>query len=244
MMLDAIILAGGLGTRLRDMVSDVPKPMAPVMGRPFLELQLDSLIKQGFTRAVLSVGYKADAIEAHFGARYGNLELLYCREDFPLGTGGAIRAALPFVTTDGAFIFNGDTYLDLDCQAVLAYWPSKRQGLIVGRAFQGAGRYGRLIVDGDTVTGLTDQGDDIPHAIINAGCYVLPCDVFNGLTLDDPFSFERDFLPRCLPHTPYRLYLMSGLFIDIGVPTDYILAQTLLAPYTTSKPASAHGKPS
>ena len=106
---EAIILAGGLGTRLRSEVSDVPKPMAPIAGRPFLEFVLTQLIQQGFERVILSVGYKSECIIDHFGDSWGPISLAYCIEDSPLGTGGAMSKAFHLVKGERALVLNGDT---------------------------------------------------------------------------------------------------------------------------------------
>ncbi|MBO7411049.1 MAG: NTP transferase domain-containing protein, partial [Ottowia sp.] len=115
-MMEAIVLAGGFGTRLRQIVSDVPKPMAPVAGRPFLEILLGSLAQKGFSRAVLSLGFMAEKISGHFGAHFKGLNLSYVVEDAPLGTGGAIRLATTACAQEHVFVFNGDTYLDLQVE--------------------------------------------------------------------------------------------------------------------------------
>ena len=118
--MEAIVLAGGLGTRLRARVGDRPKPMAEVAGRPFLALLLDYLEVQGFTRVVLSVGYRREAISGYFGARSGGIDLHYAVEAEPLGTGGAITHALAESLEDPLWVLNGDTMLHLDYQAMLA----------------------------------------------------------------------------------------------------------------------------
>jgi D-glycero-alpha-D-manno-heptose 1-phosphate guanylyltransferase len=114
-MPSAVILAGGLGTRLRSVVSDVPKPMAPVGGRPFLEYQLEYWINQGISRFVLSVGYRHEAITEHFGSRYKGVELEYAVEEQPLGTGGGLLLAAEKLKQDTPFLLlNGDTYFEAD----------------------------------------------------------------------------------------------------------------------------------
>ena len=118
-MHEAVILAGGYGTRLRQVVADVPKPMAPIAGRPFLEIQLEFLARQGVGHAVLAVGYLGHVIVGHFGDRFAGIELSYAVEDSPLGTGGAIQKALRLCRGDRAVVLNGDTYLDGDLAAML-----------------------------------------------------------------------------------------------------------------------------
>ena len=118
--MEAILLAGGIGTRLRSVVPNLPKPMAPVAGRPFLEILLNSLAKKGFKRVVLSVGYMAEKVVSHFGYNFVGMELVYEIEETPLGTGGAVCKAIAQCNTDHVFVFNGDTYLDLEVAEVVA----------------------------------------------------------------------------------------------------------------------------
>ena len=119
--MEAIVLAGGFGTRLKSVVFDLPKPMAPVAGKPFLERLLKSLAQKGFTRIVLALGYMAEKVIEHFGSRFEGMELVYEIESTPLGTGGAVRLALTQCLTDHVFVFNGDTYLDLEVSHVEAH---------------------------------------------------------------------------------------------------------------------------
>ena len=116
--MQAIVLAGGLGTRLRSVVTDLPKPMAPVAGRPFLAWILDRLAQAGFERVVLAVGYRHEAIQQHFGSTYRGMALHYSVEDRPLGTGGALRLAADHVSHWPVFVLNGDTFLEIDYRAM------------------------------------------------------------------------------------------------------------------------------
>jgi D-glycero-alpha-D-manno-heptose 1-phosphate guanylyltransferase len=226
-MREAVVLAGGYGTRLRQVVSDVPKPMAPIRGRPFLELQLSLLARNGFGHVVLAVGYLGQTIISHFGDRYEGIELSYNVEQSPLGTGGAIASALRKCRSGGVFVFNGDTYLELDCDAAHQQWKNSRRGVIVGRQVPDTARYGRLVVKDGLVHGVLEKGEAGP-GIINAGCYVLDREQLVGLGQDPPFSFENDYLARQLVAAPLDLFVTNGLFIDIGVPEDFRRAQDLL----------------
>lgn len=227
-MHEAVILAGGYGTRLRQVVADVPKPMAPIGDRPFLEIQLAMLDRNGFRHAVLAVGYLGQMIIDHFGDRFGNLSLSYTIEDSPLGTGGAMQTALQHCRADRVFIFNGDTYLELDFDAADRLWQADRRGVIVGRAVPDTARYGRLAIADGWVTGLVEKGAAGP-GVINAGCYVLNRNQLANLRVSMPFSFENDYLAAQLPASPFHLFTTDGLFIDIGVPEDFARAQDLLA---------------
>jgi D-glycero-alpha-D-manno-heptose 1-phosphate guanylyltransferase len=227
-MLEALVLAGGLGTRLRAVVADVPKPMAPVAGRPFLEILLRQLERQGVRHAVLSVGHMADVIERHFGPRFGAIEIHYEVETKPLGTGGAIRRALARCGGDAALVVNGDTLLELELAAVAERWQARHQTLIIGREVPDTARYGRLRVDGDRLTGFAEKGVTGPGPI-NTGHYVLPTALFDGFDLPEVFSFENDFLVPHVETLGIEVFMARGRFIDIGIPEDYRRAQTELA---------------
>ena len=143
--MEAIILAGGLGTRLKSVVVDLPKPMAPVNGRPFLAILMDALQEQGFTRIILSVGYRHEAIRDCFGDTYRGMVLSYAIESSPLGTGGAISLAMSLAEQEAVFVFNGDTYLEIDAAALLACWQQAHLPIMVVRHVPDAGRYLSLI---------------------------------------------------------------------------------------------------
>jgi D-glycero-alpha-D-manno-heptose 1-phosphate guanylyltransferase len=226
--MEAIVLAGGFGTRLRAMVHDVPKPMAPVTGRPFLEIVLRGLASKGFHRTILSVGYLAEQIAGHFGEFFAGMTLLYEVEDVPLGTGGAVRASLARCMGDHAFVFNGDTYLDLEVNLVERCWRERGNPIIVARAVPDVARYGSLVVQDRAVKGFLEKGAAGP-GLINAGCYVLPRGILDAYDLGEPFSLEADFLMGAVAGNRFDVFETNGLFIDIGVPEDYVLAQTLLA---------------
>ena len=225
--MEAIVLAGGFGTRLRDVVPDLPKPMAPVAGRPFLEILLTWMARSGFRRVVLSLGYKADKIVDHFGSRFAGMELVYEIETTPLGTGGAIRQASRHCTGSHYFVFNGDSYLDVDVPLVEAWWQQHRAPIIVARAVLDTARYGRLEVKGDQVTAFTAQGIQGP-GLINAGCYIFNIDQLSDRPFAQAFSIETDYFPDEVKKSRFDSLVTEGQFIDIGVPEDYVRAQTEL----------------
>jgi len=227
-MMEAIVLAGGFGTRLRPVVTNVPKPMAPVAGRPLLEILLDSLSRKCFSRVVLSLGFMAQNISDHFGTQFAGMDIAYAVENTPLGTGGAIRLALDACTRDHVFVFNGDTYLDLKIPSLEQRWQAKRHPIVVGRQVPDTTRYGRLIVDGGCITSFAEKGTTGP-GLINAGCYVLATDALAELPLYRPFSIEVDYLVPAVARGTVEVFETLGVFIDIGIPEDYTRAQTLLA---------------
>ncbi len=227
-MIDALVLAGGFGTRLAATVPDVPKPMAPVCGRPFLELLLGALRSKGLRRAVLSLGYRAEMISAHFGPRFGELELAYEVETTPLGTGGAMRRGLARCQGDAALVVNGDTLLDLELATLCARWSALRRPLLVACEVPDTTRYGRLDVADGRLIAFTEKGTPGP-GWINSGHYVLPRELLADPALPQAFSFEADFLAPRLAQLDVAVFASRGDFIDIGVPEDYARAQTELA---------------
>ena len=226
--MQAIVLAGGFGTRLREVVADVPKPMAPIGRRPFLEIFLNTLAAKGFSRVVMSVGYMAHKISDYFGETHAGMKLLYAHEQCPLGTGGGVRLAIEQITTDHAFVFNGDTFLDLESVLVENHWQSRQRPIIVGREVPETSRYGRLLEKDGVVTGFAEKGMNGP-GLINAGCYVLGRQQLNMFKLGVPFSLEKDFLIPAVERCEFDVFVTTGAFIDIGVPEDYMRAQQELS---------------
>ncbi len=226
--MEAIVLAGGTGTRLRSVVSDLPKPMASVAGRPFLELLLRSLSAKGFARVILSTGYMAEKISGHFGRCFAGIELDYSVETEQLGTGGAVSLAARLVRENHFFVFNGDTFLDLDAHAVDTMWQRIREPVIVAREVEDTARFGRLDTDQGRVVRFAEKGQAGP-GLINAGCYVFQADQFSDVELGTRFSLEIDYLAPLVERTAVSLHVANGLFIDIGVPSDYERAQQILA---------------
>jgi D-glycero-alpha-D-manno-heptose 1-phosphate guanylyltransferase len=226
--MEAIILAGGFGTRLQSVVKDLPKPMAPVAGRPFLVILLQFLRRKGVNRFILSVGYKADKIQSVLGSFFDGAPIVYEMESSPLGTGGAIKAAMKHVSEDHVFVLNGDTYLDFDLLAAERLWQQYATPLMVARKVEDTSRYGALSVQNHRIMGLLEKGISGP-GLINGGCYLLPSTLFQPYSLPDSFSFETDFLPDFIQNNTLNAFVSEGYFIDIGVPEDYERAQVELS---------------
>ena len=229
-MIEAIVLAGGEGRRLRAVVSDVPKPMAEIAGRPFLWWLMTRLNQQGIARVILSVGYKADVIQDYFGNKFGGTDIVYSVEDEPLGTGGAIRLALEHATQPSVIVMNGDTYTDLELRELSGARESSGADIAMAVThLDDMSRYGAVVIDDATsrVAGF-DEKRGSAAGYINAGTYCLLRNLFLKYPVPVKFSFERDFLPRELTVlNPVAFTSVRG-FIDIGVPEDYALAQTVI----------------
>jgi D-glycero-alpha-D-manno-heptose 1-phosphate guanylyltransferase len=225
--MQAIVLAGGLGTRLRSVVSDLPKPMAPVAGRPFLAWILQRLALAGFERVVLAVGYRHEAIVQHFGRAYEHMVLHYSVEPQPLGTGGAIRSAADGIGEWPVFVLNGDTFLDLDYRAMLsAHQQGHEQMTMAVCQVADAGRYGALDLQDGHVLGFLAKGRAGP-GVINAGTYLISEGIRDRIPAGEAFSFEQQLLMSEVGSIRPAAFAASGLFIDMGVPEDYARAQQL-----------------
>jgi D-glycero-alpha-D-manno-heptose 1-phosphate guanylyltransferase len=226
---DVIVLAGGFGTRLRSVVPDLPKPLAPVAGRPFLAYVLDRYAAAGMRRAILATGFRSEAIEQAIGSNWKGMEILISREQSPLGTGGAIRQAGRLVGGDGAHVANGDTFLRFDAGALEA--ATRSAGTPMGVALVAVDdvrRHGTAKVSGGRVVGFTEKGGSGP-GLINAGSYFLTADGFAQLPAEESFSFEEKVLTPWAAAGKVTAYEGVESFIDIGVPQDYARAQHLLA---------------
>jgi D-glycero-alpha-D-manno-heptose 1-phosphate guanylyltransferase len=226
--MEAIVLAGGFGTRLKQIVPDLPKPMAPIAGRPFLEILLAALARKGFSRVVLSLGFMAEKIIAHFGDHYAGMELVYEVESQPLGTGGAIRASMARCVSDHVYVFNGDTYLDLEVDELEKLRQANHHPIIVVREVPDTARFGRVEMSRGRISAFLEKGAS-GAGLINAGCYVLPIDALNAFPVGQNFSLETEYLAKELGRIHFDGFVTHGRFIDIGVPEDYALAQIELA---------------
>ncbi len=220
--LTAVLLAGGLGTRLRSVVSDRPKVMALVAGRPCLEYWLEALVGLGIRRAVLCTGYGAEFIQAHFGDRFGELELVYSREDQPLGTGGALALALAQRLSDPFLVLNADSFLRADLGAFLAWFGAEaRSHALLALAVEDRSRYGGLELDGEgRVRAFLEKGEGGP-GLVNAGVYLLRAEALRGLPLDRPTSLEREVFPALATQGALQAHVLPGSFLDIGTPESY-----------------------
>jgi D-glycero-alpha-D-manno-heptose 1-phosphate guanylyltransferase len=229
---EAIILAGGLGTRLREAVSDVPKPLAPVAGRPFLEFLLRNYHKQGINRFVLSIGYKGEMIEEFCRKTFPDWDIVFCREDEPLGTGGALKKACGLVNGDSVLVSNGDSYLNVDLKTLSKLYDSKNADLVmaVTKINQNANRYGGIeLLSSGKIKSFSAAGkEDTTQKLINGGVYLIKSLLLEKLPSPNQFSLEKDFLEVNLKKLSiWGHECPSSDFIDIGLPEDYKRAQKM-----------------
>jgi D-glycero-alpha-D-manno-heptose 1-phosphate guanylyltransferase len=224
---EAIILAGGLGTRLQGVVKDLPKPMAPVNGRPFLTYILDYLIEYHYTRVVLSVGYLHEKIEEFFGTQYKSLEIDYAVETEPLGTGGGILFAFSKCVTDNVLVINGDTMFKVDLDEFEHFHQEKSSLLsIVLREVEDVARYGSVVIGGNgLITLFSEKLASIGRGFINGGIYLIDRKLFDKYPQPQKFSFEKDLMTKYYTQEMFYGMPSDGYFIDIGIPEDYARAQ-------------------
>ena len=224
--MEAIILAGGLGTRLRSAVSDLPKVMAPVGNRPFLELVLERLAAGGVDRAILATGYLREKIRYHFGDQFKSIELRYSEETEPLGTGGAIVQALSLIESENVLVLNGDTYFELDYRQMWQRHVETDANITIAlRYVKDVGRYGLVEIQDGRVVCIKEKGAS-GAGYINAGVYVISRHIFDAVELQRRFSFETDILDPFMKLLAPLAYPANGYFIDIGIPESYLQAQS------------------
>ena len=229
---EVVILVGGLGTRLRDAVPDLPKPLAPVAGRPFLAHLLDRFANAGMRRAILASGYRAEMIEAAIGTHWQGMDIVHSLETERLGTGGALKHALRLLEGDSVHVVNGDTWLDYDPNALAR--ATRERGADIGMALahvDDLARYGAVVVEDGRVRRFTEKGT---HGAgwINAGAYFFARGGLDALPSSSAFSLEDSVLAPLVRDGRVAAFQDTGTFVDIGVPEDYALAQRLLAPAT------------
>ena len=232
-MATAVILAGGLCTRLRSIIPNLPKPMAPIGDRPFLEYQLDYWIAQGVNRFVLSVGYRHQVIIDYFGNSYKGVEVDYVIEQKPLGTGGALLLAAEKVTEETSFLLlNGDTYFAADLKVLAEFAKARDADWCVSmfRPDEG-GRYMGMEISqqGQIISLKSDTGGR--GSLANGGVYWVHSRalVDHGFSSSDRVSLEDEIFPTAMA-SGQRMFGIefTGIFIDIGVPEDYLRAPALL----------------
>ena len=213
---EAVVLCGGLGTRLRKIVKDVPKPMAPVGDKPFLAFVLEYLKKQNIKRVILAVSYKYEVIQQYFGDEFLGMEIVYSIEKIPLGTGGAIKQALEFASRD-CYVLNGDTFFEIPLEEMKL---GKSKICIALKRMYDFDRYGAVEIDKNGFVESFEEKKFIKEGYINGGTYLVAKDIFDKFILEDKFSFE-EFLQENYKTLRIKTKVFDHYFIDIGIPEDY-----------------------
>lgn len=225
--IDTIILAGGMGTRMKSFLGELPKILAPVNGRPFLDILLSQLADcQYIRKVVLALGYQAQMIIEHCARHTSQgLEIVFSVEETLLGTGGAVRLALKRAETETIMVLNGDSYVDLDWEDFLAIHHQRRALLTLALVtMKDTHRYGTVQLDEDRrIVAFREKQAAVSPGLINAGVYLLERHLLTPIRPGMPLSLEKDLLPEFIRERAYG-YVTAERFIDIGVPEAYIQA--------------------
>ncbi len=226
---EAIILAGGLGTRLRSVVSDVPKCMAPVSGKPFLFFVMEHLLHQGINRFIFSVGYKSEVIIDYVNAQYPKLNTQFSSEAAPLGTGGAIKLACSHATEKNVIIVNGDTLFKVDTRQLSLFHLNQNADCTLAlKPMHHFDRYGVVELNTDNTVASFKEKQFYESGLINGGVYALDVSRFLLEDLPQKFSFEKDYLETHVDKRKIMGFIQDEYFIDIGIPEDFERAQNEL----------------
>ncbi len=226
---EAIVLAGGLGTRLQAMLPDIAKCMAPVNGKPFLTYVLDYLIIQDISKVILSVGFRKEHIINCFGDKYSSLSIDYTIENEPLGTGGAIKLAMNQVNGRNAFVINGDTYFVPDLKQMQETHEKCSADITIAvKQISETGRYGTVIIDKNgAITDFREKDPNIGFGLINGGIYLINNKVLDNFT-EDKFSLENDVFKKSCKSLKMQAFQTDSFFLDMGIPDDYAKAQNMI----------------
>lgn len=231
--MQAIILAGGFGTRLQSVIHDIPKPMASVQGKPFLSYLLDQLNHFGFTKVVLSVGYKYEVIQEFYGSAYKNLELVYAVENEPLGTGGAIWNAFQYTQDETVLVMNGDSVFLCDITKLLENHMKQKAMLTMAlKESENFERYGTVVLNQENrIIGFKEK-QFLNKGILNTGIYIINRTILNNFDVEKNFSFEKEILEKGKDRLFFVGKVFNSYFIDIGIPEDFFKANQYLAERT------------
>ena len=230
MITEAIILAGGLGTRLQSAVPQLPKCMAPVAGRPFIDYVLHYLQQQGINHYILALGYRSEAIELHLQQHFPNWDISISIEEEPLGTGGAIAQAARLVKGKFALTTNGDTLYEVLLPPTLPLLENDTaECLLFLKPMQNVDRYGQVQTDLNGLITHFQEKQFFAEGQINGGLYALNIPAFLAQPLSTKFSFEKDYLEAGVQRQKFYGLPSNAYFIDIGIPEDYERAGQELA---------------
>jgi NDP-sugar pyrophosphorylase family protein len=222
----AVILAGGLGTRIRSVVHDHPKVLAEIFNCPFLTFLLEQLVNSGIQKVVLCTGHLADKVYEKYKDKYKSLRIVHSREKKPLGTGGALRFALPHITSEYILVMNGDSFVDLDLAVYLGKFFKKRcKSSLLLVNVPDTSRYGKVEITKDGyITAFVEKGESCGAGWINAGIYILKKSIVATIPEGKAFSIEQEFFPK-LVEKGLCGFCIENKFIDIGTPETYLSAE-------------------
>ena len=225
--MQAIILAGGFGTRLQTVVKEVPKPLAPISGKPFLFWLVTYLQQQGINNFIFSLGYLHHQVEAFLKEEFPNLDYNCVIENEPLGTGGAIKLCLEKINEKDVIVINGDTFFNLNVKDFIEYYHNTHSDCCIAvTPMQNFDRYGSVTIDEQNIIHQFNEKKYCEKGYINTGILILNKNIFLEKTRQLPqnFSYEKDFLEPNISQIKVTGYIAAGYFIDIGIPEDYYKA--------------------
>jgi len=236
MIKQAIILAGGLGTRLRSVVSDVPKCMAPVAGKPFLHYVIAHLQNNGIQSFIFSVGYKSESIINFIKNDCSGISYQFSVEEKPLGTGGAVKFSLEKTTERNILLCNGDTLFKANINELNNFHLLHNSDCTLClKPMINFDRYGVVELDNDDLIVSFKEKQFYKKGLINGGVYALNAETFINKNLPEKFSFEKDYLEKFVKEEKMFGLIQDAYFIDIGIPEDYERAQKELKPLNSLK---------
>lgn len=225
---DTIILAGGLGTRLKPVINDVPKCMAPIDGKPFIDFVLDYCTKQGLSRFIFCLGYHKEKIMDHLSNRK-NCEILFSIEKKILGTGGALKNAESYIRSKQSIVLNGDTFVDINYPQLIDWHNDKGSEItLVINKNDDPGRYGLVSIDNNNkIKSFIEKKEGLKSGWINSGVYIINNSVLKSLAKGECFSLEKDLFPKYL-NKSFFAYKNDGIMVDIGTPESYLQSQSII----------------
>ena len=224
--MEAIILAGGLGTRLRSAVPDLPKCMAPINGVPFISYLIDNLINEGVTKFIFSLGYKSEAFISLIEEKLPMKNFTVVIEDEPLGTGGAIKLACKKAKEENVIALNGDSLFKVNLKELMQFHLEKKSRCTLAlKPMQDFERYGSVEIDAVQKIISFKEKQFITKGCINGGVYAIEVASFLQKSLEDKFSMEQDYLEKYSGEGNFYGFIQEGYFIDIGIPEDFVRAQ-------------------
>jgi D-glycero-alpha-D-manno-heptose 1-phosphate guanylyltransferase len=235
--MQAIILAGGLGTRLKSVVADKPKVLSPVLQKPFLDYIIQYLKHQGVTSFVFSLGYLANQVIDFLKENYPDLNYQIAIEEIPLGTGGGIKNAMELASEENIFIINADTFFDVPLQTMMQFHIQNNADCTIAlKQMNNYDRYGTVVLDESDAIVSFKEKKFTDNGLINGGYLIFNQSFYKRATQNLPatFSYEKDVLEKNIESMVIKGFISNGYFIDIGIPEDYLKAQEVFKNFTSN----------
>jgi len=225
---DVYILCGGKGKRLRKISGNTPKPLMKLGNKAFLDILIGSLVKQGFRRIILGIGYNPGFFERHYRKNNPGAEIILIKEKTPLGTGGALKLARERIKSRNFFVLNGDSFCRFNAGKVLSFHAEKKSlATVLLRKVEAGFDYGKIEIDKKgKIIGFSEKNTNAKNCLVNAGVYLFNKEIYSLMPRKNRFSIEYDFFPKLVGKNFFG-YPLSGIFIDIGTPERFKAAERL-----------------